>query len=85
MQYVVASVKYAMKRQKNTVPKRLTEAFDKVKYPTKVIKTSVCGKNNVGTSPRYIRFAVCGYTRGVCRGFIAKGIVLGQGLVLINL
>ena len=44
MQYVVASVKYLWKRQKNTAPKRLTEAFDKVKYPTKVIKTCVCGK-----------------------------------------
>ena len=47
MQYVVASVKYHWKLQKNTVPKRLTEAFDKVKYPTKVIKTSVCGKTTL--------------------------------------
>ena len=53
MQYVVASVKYAMKHQKNTVPKRLTEAFDKVKYPTKVIKTSVCGKTTLEQVPSW--------------------------------
>ena len=35
------------KRQKNTVPKRLTEAFDKVKNPTKVIKNMRMWQNNV--------------------------------------
>ena len=47
MQYVVVSVKCLWKRQKNTAPKRLTEAIDKVKYPTKVIRNMRMWQNNV--------------------------------------